>query len=58
MLPFMMIGLISGLFTAWMEHKFIIASEGDQYNFSVIERFLSPVGQSGFIWGRFSGPGT
>jgi tetratricopeptide (TPR) repeat protein len=39
LLPFFIAGIGAGLFTAWMERKFI-GAEGSEFNFSVIERFL------------------
>jgi protein O-mannosyl-transferase len=39
LLPFFMIGIVSGLFTAWMEKKIVLA-EGSEFDFSIIERCL------------------
>ena len=38
-LPFIVIGMASGLFTAWVERTFI-GAEGHDFNFSLIERCL------------------
>ena len=40
LLPFFIIGIISGLFTAWVEHTFIISNQGQKFSFSIIERCL------------------
>jgi tetratricopeptide (TPR) repeat protein len=37
--PFFLTGLVAGLFTAWVERKFI-GAQGKAYDFSVIDRFL------------------
>jgi tetratricopeptide (TPR) repeat protein len=37
--PYFLAGLVAGLFTAWVERKFI-GAQGKAYDFSVIERFL------------------
>ena len=39
LLPFFAVGIGAGLFTAWMERKFI-GAEGSDFNFSLIERCL------------------
>jgi tetratricopeptide (TPR) repeat protein len=39
LMPFFIMGMGAGLFTAWVERKFI-GAEGSEFNFSVIERFL------------------
>ncbi|MCE9557017.1 MAG: tetratricopeptide repeat protein [Planctomycetes bacterium] len=39
LLPFFLAGLISGLFTAWVEHKFVGAG-GSEYEFTFVERGL------------------
>ena len=38
--PFFVVGLAAGLFTAWVERKFIIGGEGVGYNFSAVDRCL------------------
>jgi tetratricopeptide (TPR) repeat protein len=40
LLPFFLAGVSFGLFTAWVEHKFIIAKEDIDFNYSLIERSL------------------
>jgi Flp pilus assembly protein TadD len=39
LLPFFVVGIVSGLFTAWMERKFV-GAEGSEFDFSLIERCL------------------
>jgi len=39
LIPFFITGIGAGLFTAWVERKFI-GAEGAEFNFSIIERFL------------------
>ena len=39
LLPFFIVGIASGIFTAWMEQK-IVGAEGSEFNFSIIERCL------------------
>jgi len=39
LLPFFIVGITSGLFTAWMEYKFV-GAEGSEFDFSLIERCL------------------
>jgi tetratricopeptide (TPR) repeat protein len=39
LIPFFIAGIGAGLFTAWVERKFL-GAEGAEYNFSIIERFL------------------
>ncbi|MBN1759875.1 MAG: tetratricopeptide repeat protein [Chitinispirillaceae bacterium] len=39
LLPFFAIGIAAGLFTAWVERKFI-GAEGGEFDFSIIERCL------------------
>jgi hypothetical protein len=40
LLPFFIAGIGAGLFTAWVEGKYIIGAESSEFNFSIIERFL------------------
>ncbi len=40
LMPFFAIGITSGLFTAWVEHKFIIGGEENTFVFSFVERCL------------------
>jgi protein O-mannosyl-transferase len=40
LIPFFIIGIASGLFTAWVEQRFILGPEGSNYDFSIIERCL------------------
>ena len=40
LLPFFMIGIVYGLFTTWVEHKFIIGNESSQFTSTIIERCL------------------
>ena len=39
LLPFFLVGIISGLFTAWVERKFV-GAEGGAFTFTIIERCL------------------
>jgi tetratricopeptide (TPR) repeat protein len=39
LLPFFVVGIACGLFTAWMERKFI-GAEGSEFDFSLVERCL------------------
>jgi tetratricopeptide (TPR) repeat protein len=39
LVPFFLTGIVSGLFTAWIERKFV-GAEGQIFDFTVIERFL------------------
>jgi len=39
LLPFFVIGIVSGLFTAWVERRFI-GAEGGQFSFGFVERCL------------------
>jgi tetratricopeptide (TPR) repeat protein len=39
LIPFFVVGIASGLFTAWVERKFI-GAEGSEFNFTIIERCL------------------
>jgi tetratricopeptide (TPR) repeat protein len=39
LLPFFAVGIASGLFTAWMERKFV-GAEGSEFDFSLVERCL------------------
>jgi tetratricopeptide (TPR) repeat protein len=39
LLPFFVVGISAGLFTAWMERRFI-GAHGTEFNFSIIERAL------------------
>jgi Tfp pilus assembly protein PilF len=40
LVPFFATGVGAGLFTAWVERKYIIGAEGSEFDFSIIERFL------------------
>ncbi len=40
LLPFIITGMASGCFTAWMEQKFIIGPERNEFHFTFIERCL------------------
>jgi tetratricopeptide (TPR) repeat protein len=40
LIPFFVVGIASGFFTAWVEHTFIISGEEHKFNFSLIERCL------------------
>jgi hypothetical protein len=40
LLPFFAIGIISGLFTAWVERRFIIGVAGGEFNLAFIDRCL------------------
>jgi len=39
LLPFFVLGIASGLFTAWMEHH-VYGAEGNEFSFTIIERCL------------------
>jgi tetratricopeptide (TPR) repeat protein len=39
LLPFFAVGIASGLFTSWVERKFI-GAQGNEFNFTIIERCL------------------
>ncbi len=39
LLPFFIVGIASGLFTAWVEHK-VIGAGGSEFDFTIIERCL------------------
>jgi Tfp pilus assembly protein PilF len=39
LIPFFVAGIGAGLFTAWVERKYI-GAEGSEFNFSIVERFL------------------
>jgi protein O-mannosyl-transferase len=39
LLPFFAAGIFAGLFTSWMERRFV-GAQGSEFNFSIIERFL------------------
>ncbi len=45
--PFLIIGIAAGLFTAWVERRYI-GAEGGEYSFSLIERFLIAGRAAGF----------
>ena len=55
--PFFILGIFSGLFTAWVEQHFI-GAEGSDYNYTLIERASSPAARSGFTWASSPGPAT
>ena len=40
LLPFFLIGLVSGLFTSWVEKKYIIVIDSGEYHLSILERCL------------------
>jgi tetratricopeptide (TPR) repeat protein len=40
LLPFFAIGIISGLFTAWVERRFIIGAEDSEFSFTFVDRCL------------------
>ena len=41
LLPFFILGIASGLFTAWVEHTFVIHPDGiSEFSFSIVERCL------------------
>ena len=39
-LPWLLVGLSAGLFTAWVERRYIIGAEGTAFNLSFVERCL------------------
>jgi tetratricopeptide (TPR) repeat protein len=40
LIPFFIMGMGVGLFTAWVERKFVIGAEVSEFNFSLVERLL------------------
>ncbi len=55
LIPFILAGIGAGLFTAWMERKFL-GAEGAEYNFSIIERFLIAGRAIWFYLGKLCSP--
>ena len=55
LIPFFLAGIGAGLFTAWVERKFI-GAEGAEFNFSIIERFLIAGRAAWFYLGKLFWP--
>ena len=55
LLPFFVMGIVSGLFTAWVERMFI-GAEGQEFTFSVIERSLIAGRAFWFYLGKIFSP--
>ena len=56
LLPFFVAGIGAGLFTAWVEGKYIIGAESSEFNFSIIERFLIAGRVTWFYLGKLFWP--
>ena len=56
LIPFFVAGIGVGLFTAWVERKYIIGAEGSEFDFSIIERFLIAGRASWFYLGKLFWP--
>jgi len=56
LIPFFVAGIGAGLFTAWVERKYIIGAEGSEFNFSIIERFLIAGRVTWFYLGKLFWP--
>jgi tetratricopeptide (TPR) repeat protein len=56
LLPFFVAGIGAGLFTAWVEGKYIIGAESPEFNFSIIERFLIAGRVAWFYLGKLFWP--
>jgi tetratricopeptide (TPR) repeat protein len=57
LLPFFAVGIASGLFTAWMERKFV-GAEGSEFDFSLVERCLIAGHAFWFYLGKLFWPAT
>ena len=55
LIPFFVTGIGAGLFTAWVERKYI-GAEGSEFNFSIIERFLIAGRATWFYLGKLFWP--
>jgi tetratricopeptide (TPR) repeat protein len=55
LLPFFLVGIISGLFTAWVERKFV-GAEGSAFTFTIIERCLIAGRATWFYLGKIFFP--
>ena len=56
LIPFFVAGIGAGLFTAWVEGKYIIGAESSEFNFSIIERFLIAGRVTWFYLGKLFWP--
>jgi tetratricopeptide (TPR) repeat protein len=56
LLPFFAVGIASGLFTAWIEHRFIISGEEHKFKISFIERLLIAGRAAWFYLGKIIWP--
>ncbi len=57
LVPFVLVGIASGLFTAWVERRFI-GAVGAEFHFSVIERCLIAGRATWFYLGKIFWPGN
>jgi tetratricopeptide (TPR) repeat protein len=55
LIPFFVAGIGAGLFTAWVERKYI-GAEGSEFNFSIVERFLIAGRVTWFYLGKLFWP--
>jgi tetratricopeptide (TPR) repeat protein len=55
LIPFFVAGIGAGLFTAWVERKYI-GAEGAEFNFSIVERFLIAGRVTWFYLGKLFWP--
>jgi tetratricopeptide (TPR) repeat protein len=56
LIPIFVVGIFAGLFTAWVEQKFIIGAAGSEYDFSIVERFLIAGRATCFYLGKLFWP--
>jgi protein O-mannosyl-transferase len=56
LIPFFTVGIVAGLFTAWVEQTFIIGTAGSEFNFSIVERFLIAGRATWFYLGKLFWP--
>ncbi|HEV3272925.1 MAG TPA: tetratricopeptide repeat protein [Candidatus Methylacidiphilales bacterium] len=56
LVPFFIAGISSGLFTAWVEQRFIIGVEGADYHYTMIERILIAGRAIWFYLGKLAWP--
>jgi Flp pilus assembly protein TadD len=57
-IPFFVVGMAMGLFTAWVERTYIIGGDAPAFNLSVIERFLVAGRVMWFYLGKLIAPGN
>jgi tetratricopeptide (TPR) repeat protein len=56
LVPFFFVGIVGGLFTAWVEQKFFVMPEGSEFNLSPVGRFLLAGRVFWFYLGKFFWP--